>query len=104
MEIYQRLGEALSNEEVDEIFFELVDRFGKVPPPATRLYYLTRIRIFAATHDFNQLLLTRGNLIAEKKGKKDKTITKKIAFQPPKQAKVLEERVIETLKSHFKIK
>ncbi len=50
LEIYHRLGEACSFEEVDAIIAELKDRFGPVPPQVMWLYHLTRIRIFAMQH------------------------------------------------------
>ena len=50
MAIYQRFGEAISQEEIDEIWAELKDRFGVPPEPALWLYHLTRIRAHASKH------------------------------------------------------
>lgn len=35
MEIYQRLGEALSQQDIDQIFEELQDRYGSPPSPSS---------------------------------------------------------------------
>ena len=55
MEAYQRLGEAISFDDIDIIWDELKDRFGNPPDPATWLYHLTRIRVHAALNGFTLL-------------------------------------------------
>ena len=55
LEIYHRLGEATSNEEVDNIFEELKDRFGAPPISVTWLYHMTRIRVFANKLNYTTL-------------------------------------------------
>lgn len=71
MEIYQRLGETASWDEVDEIFAEIKDRFGPLPPPAMWLYHMTRLRVFAALKGYQLLKFEKLSLISEKKvGKK----------------------------------
>lgn len=52
MEIYQRLGEALSLEEVQEIGKEVRDRFGVLPEPAEWLYELTCLKVFAQLNGY----------------------------------------------------
>lgn len=47
MEFYQRFGEAVSLDEVAEIFKEMQDRFGAPDEPALWLYYLTKLKVFA---------------------------------------------------------
>jgi transcription-repair coupling factor (superfamily II helicase) len=47
LEIYHRLGEATTPEEVDAILAELIDRFGPAPSCVYWLYHLTRIRVIA---------------------------------------------------------
>jgi len=49
MEIYQRLGDAISLDEIDEIWKELQDRFGRPPEPAVWLYRLSRLRLLASS-------------------------------------------------------
>ena len=55
MEIYHRLGEATSLEEVDNILNELKDRFGEPPAPVIWLIHMTRIRVRAAAQGFTLL-------------------------------------------------
>lgn len=102
MEIYQRLGEAISTEEVDAIWEELKDRFGKPPEAAEWLYYLTRIRAFAARHGFSLLKQEKVTLTAEKQHGKQ-PITKKILMQWPKSPKEMEKRVVAALTKEFNI-
>jgi transcription-repair coupling factor (superfamily II helicase) len=98
MEIYQRLGEALSNEEVDEIWAELQDRFGPPPLPAQWLYYLTRVRVFAAINGFTLLKWEKLSLTSEQKKGKETTM-RKVQLTPPKTPQELEEKIILVLKN-----
>lgn len=50
MEIYHRLGEATTKNELSELMAELTDRFGTPPPPVLWLKALTLIKITAAKH------------------------------------------------------
>lgn len=99
MELYHRLGEASSLSDVDEIFAELKDRFGKPPEPVVWLYHLSRIRVFAAFRHFSLLKFGDLSFTAEKQlGKQIKTYT----FILPKkvqQPNALEAYVIEKLQS-----
>ena len=47
MELYHRLGEATSTQEIDEILLEMHDRFGEPPKPVTWLHHISRLRILA---------------------------------------------------------
>lgn len=47
LEFYQRFGEAVSLEEVDALFKEMGDRYGKAPIEARWLYHLARLKVFA---------------------------------------------------------
>lgn len=70
MEVYQRLGEAFSWDEVEAIWEELRDRFGTPPEPALWLYHLTRIRVFGALHGYSLLKQEKLTLYTEQhKGK-----------------------------------
>jgi transcription-repair coupling factor (superfamily II helicase) len=70
MEIYYRLGDAASLEEIEDLLTELNDRFGIPPEPVLWLYHLTRIRTFAAQNHFTLLKFGALSLLAEKqKGK-----------------------------------
>lgn len=103
MEIYQRLGDAESAEEVDALISEVRDRFGPLPPPAEWLHILSRIRIFAARNDFTLLKITKGVFLAEQTHGKNK-ISQKMLIKTPKSPIELEQMVIDKLKANFPIK
>jgi transcription-repair coupling factor (superfamily II helicase) len=67
MEIYQRLGDAISLEEVSAIWNEVTDRFGKAPEQAKWLYHSSRIRVFAAQKGYTRVLLESASLLYERK-------------------------------------
>lgn len=100
MEIYQRLGDSLSSEEVDAIWEEVQDRFGSPPEPAQWLYHLTRIRVFASLKSFVLLKWDKVTLIAERKKGND-IQTKKILLGKFKNALDMENKVLNSLHEHF---
>lgn len=65
LEIYHRLGETQTNQEVDDILSELKDRFGPPPLEVIWLYHMTRIRIFANSKNFTLLKFLNHTLSAE---------------------------------------
>lgn len=82
LEIYHRLGDATTFEEVDQILLELKDRFGKPPEPLLWLYHMTRIRVYATQNNFLSLKYDGKNgLFVEKQGKKE--VQKKSFLIPP---------------------
>ncbi len=99
MELYHRLGEASSLADVDSIFEELKDRFGKPPEAVIWLYHLSRIRVLAAQHHFSLIKFGDLSFTAEKqRGKQISTHT----FLLPKKIqspKALETYVTEKLMS-----
>ncbi|MBA3721965.1 MAG: transcription-repair coupling factor [Parachlamydiaceae bacterium] len=94
MEIYQRLGEASSWEEVDALWGEILDRFGPPPEPAKWLYHLTRIRVFASRNGFILVKQEKITLLIEKKGKGKDTLMRKIIMPKFKTPQELEQKVI----------
>ena len=96
MEIYQRLGEALSWEEVDAVWAEVQDRFGTAPEPAQWLYHLTRIRVFASLNGYLLLKQEKLSLTIEKKKGKESVIRKVLAPKY-KTGKEMEEKIIRLL-------
>lgn len=66
LEIYQRLGSATEEAEVDALFDEIVDRFGKPPEQVQWLICFSRLRLFAARHNFTLLKLQKTTLLAER--------------------------------------
>ncbi len=93
MEVYQRLGEAVTWEEVDLIWEEVRDRFGAPPEIAEWLYHLSRVRVFASRNGVIQLKIGRSTLYFEKK---DSTV-KKMTFSMPSSPVEFEEKVNEIL-------
>lgn len=104
MQFYQRLGDAATSEEVDQLFAEMRDRFGELPLSAQWLSPITKIRIFAARNHFTLLKLTSLLLHAEQKHGKKNKLTKKIVFKAPKRPEDLENTVIFALKQNFPTK
>ncbi len=84
MEIYQRLGEAVNEAEVQEIVEELIDRFGPPPTPAQWLFALTKLRVYAASNAIPLLKYDKKMLLIEKKKRKE-TFQKKIHWPPLEQ-------------------
>ena len=66
LEMYHRLGDATTPEEVDALFNELKDRFGTPPIPTLWLYHLARLRTFAASLRYTLLKFNSYTLEAER--------------------------------------
>jgi transcription-repair coupling factor (superfamily II helicase) len=97
MEIYHRLGEAVSPEEVDTILAELKDRFGPHPTPLLWLYHMTRLRLVASSLHITLLKFEKLTLTIEKQTKT--TPLKKVVPLPRTQDPALfESQVIELIK------
>ncbi|MBI3236198.1 MAG: transcription-repair coupling factor, partial [Chlamydiales bacterium] len=75
MEIYHRIGEATSYKELDAILTELKDRFGPYPQEVLWLYHLTRLKLFASSHQFLLLKFENLTLTAERQ-LKESTVKK----------------------------
>lgn len=102
MEIYYRLGEALSNDQVDKIEEELKDRFGSIPIEVNELFNLTKIRIFANQNNFTYLKFGEITLLAEKIHQ-DKKIQKTLILPKRTTAQEFKEKTISLLKERFEI-
>ncbi len=102
MEIYYRLGEAQSNKTLDDIAFELKDRFGDLPEPVKELISLSKIKIFANQNSFTLLRFGDFTLFCERLYK-NKKIQKNLIL--PKKIHILkfEKDVINLLKKSFDI-
>lgn len=96
MEIYQRLGDALSLDEVDAIWNEVEDRFGKAPEQAEWLYRLSRIRVYAAMRGYTHVKLESVSLAYERK--KGQTVTTNRVMMPRiKNPAEMEKRILAAL-------
>lgn len=102
MEIYQRLGETLAYSDVDTLFEELKDRFGKLPKSAQWLYHFSRLRIFSSLNGFLQIKADKNILYAEQQ-KGEGTVAKKMLFKLPSDPKEFEERMIQLLTKEFRV-
>ncbi|HUD00891.1 MAG TPA: transcription-repair coupling factor, partial [Rhabdochlamydiaceae bacterium] len=96
LEIYHRLGETLTLEEVDALFEELKDRFGKPPLPTVWLYHLSRIRTVAAQKRFISLKFNSHTLETERQTPKG-TVKKLFSLKPFKTPADLEKQVLNYL-------
>lgn len=103
MEIYHRLGESSSFEEIDAILAELKDRFGPIPPQVLWLYHLTRLRLFASTHHFTLLKFDNVTFTAERQAGKA-LVKKTLPLPKTKNAEELEKQVIAILMESFSIR
>ncbi|HVP15092.1 MAG TPA: transcription-repair coupling factor [Terriglobales bacterium] len=48
LNLYRRLAETRTADELDDLTLEMLDRFGQLPPPAVALFELRRLRLLAA--------------------------------------------------------
>ena len=103
MEIYHRLGEAITTEDADAILSELKDRFGPYPPQVLWLYHLTRLRLFASAHHFTLLKFENVTFTAERQSGKN-LIKKTLVLPRTKKPDELEKQVIDALCEDFGIK
>lgn len=101
MDLYQRLGDAQTNEEVDSLMEEVQDRFGPPPQSALWLQSLTKIRIFAQMQAFSLLKLTKMLLLAEQTHGPKNKISKKILIQFSNSPGEMEGNIIQALKDNF---
>ena len=103
MEIYHRLGESTTFEEIDAILAELKDRFGPYPPQVLWLYHLTKLRLFASMHHFTLLKFENLTFTAERQT--GKTLVKKtLALPKTKKPNELEKNIIDALTLAFRIR
>lgn len=97
MEIYQKLGETVSWDEVNVLWAELKDRFGPPPEPVKWLYHLTRIRIYASRRGYTLLKLKQHSLTVEKK-QDNRTITHQYLVGNIRSPDDLEKQILQKLK------
>ena len=98
MEIYQRLGEAISLEELEIIWAEMIDRFGAPPESALYLYHLTHLRIYASLNGFTLLKQEKMFLTMEKQKGKE-TFVKKVLMPKFKSPQEFKEKMMMQLQA-----
>jgi transcription-repair coupling factor (superfamily II helicase) len=96
IDLYRRLGEAITFAEVDEIWAEIKDRFGPPPLPAEWLYHISRIKVWCSLQHITSLKRDKVTIVAElQKGKQ--LITKRVIMPKCKTPAEFEAKVIALL-------
>lgn len=96
IEIYQRFGDADSYKEIDEIWSEVQDRFGKPPLAARWLYHYARLRLYASQKGYLSLKVDKyGLTIEQRQGKK--SVSKRVAITIPKSPEEFEAAILMVL-------
>lgn len=100
LDFYHRFGDAESLEEVDTLFSQIEDRYGKATEEVLFLYHLTRLKVFAQKNNFTLLKYDKLTLTAERQmGNKT---DKKTFFLPQAiSGKELELITLKRLKEEF---
>lgn len=62
---YRKLYDVKSNEKLEEIKQELIDRFGKLPPEAENLIFVVKLRISAISTGFVRVSIKEGRMVCE---------------------------------------
>lgn len=94
--IYQRLGDAFSVEEVDDLWKEVRDRYGKPPEPALWLYHMTRLKVFAQLNGYTLIKMEKLSLRTEQiKGKQ--TLSRSILIPSIKKPEDITTKVLSLL-------
>ncbi|MCH9614828.1 MAG: Transcription-repair-coupling factor [Chlamydiia bacterium] len=96
IELYHRLGDALTHTQTDDILKEIEDRFGKAPKQVILLYHLTRIRITAQAQKITFLKFQKHTLYMEQ-GK----ASKRVILKPTPSGELFEQEVTKELKKAF---
>ena len=100
MEIYQRFGDAMTLADVDELWNEVKDRYGKPQEPALWLYHMTRLKVFAQSHGFTLIKMEKFSLRTERlKGKQ--TLSNQSLIPRFKQPKDISEKIIPILQKQL---
>ncbi|NCF70329.1 MAG: transcription-repair coupling factor [Chlamydiales bacterium] len=94
LEFYQRLGEAESIQDIDQIISEMEDRFGKYPPSIKWLQYLTRIRLEAAKRNIATIKLHNYSVSIQKQIAKEKTASSSYLFPKVKTPEAFEKEML----------
>jgi len=68
IDLYKRLGEITSEEEIEEIASELRDRFGPVPEPAMLLFGMYRLKLTARDRGIRSVGLHEDKIVAVRRG------------------------------------
>src|SRR5262249_4622855 len=83
--LYKRLAAAPDNEAIDSLTEEVVDRFGPLPPPATNLLRVARLKLVARAIGIRRLDLGRegGYALFEESNQVDPKSVIRLVQRPP---------------------
>jgi len=70
IDLYKRLGELVSQEELDELSGEMRDRYGAPPDEARALLEAVSLRVFAQGYELDRVEVSGDKLIVERRGRK----------------------------------
>ncbi len=101
MEIYHRLGDANTKEDVEKILNEMIDRFGPAPKEVYWLLALTRIRIFATLNRFTLLKFGELSLYCEQQYKNNKVLKALILPKKFSSEDDFEKLIVSILQANF---
>lgn len=101
LEIYHRLGECASIEEVDALWEEIKDRYGVPPVQALWLYHLTRVKVVASLQGYIAIKQDKLSLTFEKQVGKEHSI-RKILCSKFKSPQEMEEKLFKELQYKYK--
>lgn len=101
LEIYQKLGNTETNEELCKVVSEIQDRFGPIPDPVLWLIELNKLKFFATTNNFNLIKGDSKTLRIEQYHGKKELIKKSIPYTIPTSPQGFFDIMTEILKMNF---
>lgn len=103
LEMYHRLGEAITLSMIDEILEEMKDRFGEPPMAVYWLYHLARLRHLLSSQGITKLKIEKYHFEIEWE-KQKKSMKKSFLISPLKEPKELETILWEKIRNSFLIR
>lgn len=100
MEIYQRFGDAMTLSDVDALWSEVKDRYGKPPEPALWLYHMARLKVFAQAQGFTLIKMEKFSLRTERI-KVKQTLSNQVLIPSFKQPKDISEKILPLLQKQL---
>ncbi|MCB1181530.1 MAG: transcription-repair coupling factor [Chlamydiia bacterium] len=104
LELYGRLGEIETHDEITALFQEIEDRFGLKPPEVRWLEAIAHLKLFAASNQFTHLTIKKRLLEARQEHGKKRVLHKRIEISSQISPETLFIIITNTLKTHFPVK
>jgi transcription-repair coupling factor (superfamily II helicase) len=103
LELYHRLGSSVNFAEIDALYQEICDRFGKPPREVEFLYHLSKVRLFASYNGFTTIKWNGKEILFEQT-LKGKTMEKRIPLLKANLApQEFESFLLQKMKENFPI-